>query len=104
MENRIAEIRNMSGMTQMELAKKCGLAKGVIVKAEHMDFEGSNIRLNSLLKIAKGLEVPLSEILGIETNDKKTVSRIRAKRKRYILKRGKELKERREKALREING
>ena len=65
MRNRIKEIRQAKNMSMYQLAEKSGLSRSQILKAERMDLETSNIRLNSMLMIAKGLDVTLFDLLDM---------------------------------------
>ncbi|MBR3645694.1 MAG: helix-turn-helix transcriptional regulator [Lachnospiraceae bacterium] len=69
MENKIKEIRESKKMSMYRLAEKSGLSRSQIIKIEKMDLETSNIRLNSLLAISKGLDVSLFDLLGVEHKD-----------------------------------
>ena len=104
MENKIGDLRKASGLSLAELAKKSGITKTIMIKAEHMSLDNCNIRLKTLIKIANGLEVPLSAILGIDKEDMKKAEKIKRRHKRYVLKRGEQLKQKREKVLKKLNG
>ena len=104
MENRIGDLRKAAGLSLAELAKRCGITKTIMIKAEHMSLDNCNIRLKTLIKISEGLDVPLSEVLGIDRKDIKKAEKVKRKRKRYIVKRSEQLKQKREKVLKKLNG
>jgi len=52
--------RKEQGLSFQELALRCDIEKSNLVK---LTSQGSNITLNSLFKIAKGLEIPVHELL-----------------------------------------
>ncbi len=48
------------GLSFQELALRCDIEKSNLVK---LTSQGTNITLNSLFKIAKGLDIPVHELL-----------------------------------------
>jgi DNA-binding helix-turn-helix protein len=60
MKYRVKEIRKEKGMTQVELAEKAKVARGIIVRLEsEKEFDTS---LNTLQKLACALNCEVSEI------------------------------------------
>ncbi|PBQ33802.1 transcriptional regulator [Sphingobacteriaceae bacterium] len=56
----IDKIRKKQDLSFQELALRCDIEKSNLVK---LTSQGSNITVASLYKIAKGLDVPVSELL-----------------------------------------
>jgi transcriptional regulator with XRE-family HTH domain len=54
--------RELKGLTQEEFANKCGVSRATIVATER---QGGDLRLSTIMKIAKALEVPASLIMGV---------------------------------------
>ena len=67
--NNIKKIRNEKNLSLQELADLSGVAKSTIYDAESGKV---NPTMNTLGKIASALNVPISELLGEESNDKIT--------------------------------
>lgn len=59
LSQRIEELRRKKGMTQEELAEKAGLHRAYFWDIEN----GRNISIKTAYKIARALEVKLSELL-----------------------------------------
>lgn len=58
---RIKEARLTSGLTQRELAEKCGLAVGTI---QQYELEKRTPRLEMITKISEALEIPYITLIG----------------------------------------
>lgn len=58
MTRTIAEILADKGMSQGELARRAGLSRLTVYAA----YRGKSVSLDTLVKIARALEVPLAEI------------------------------------------
>jgi transcriptional regulator with XRE-family HTH domain len=56
----IDRIRKEQGLSFQELSLRCDIEKSNLVKLTN---QGSNITVSTLYKIAKGLEVPVYELL-----------------------------------------
>ncbi len=60
-------------LTMDDLSDKAGLSKGFISRIEKGDFDNKNVSLESVIKLAKGLDVKVKEILDqlniIEQNE-----------------------------------
>lgn len=62
---RLKELRRERGLTQLELAEKAGLSRGIITRLESdKDFETTT---GSLLKLARALEVPVDELFSADS-------------------------------------
>src|SRR5262245_20877350 len=60
MSNRILELRNANKLSQAQLAQASGLSQATISRLESSESVPSDVRI--LVKIAKGLGVPLNEL------------------------------------------
>lgn len=60
--NKIKEVRKEKGLTQEELAQKCGLSKNGIWNYENNKRTPT---VNTLKQIANALDIPFSELLNI---------------------------------------
>lgn len=58
----IRECREASGITQKELARRAGTSQSAISRIEDARYEG--LRIETLLKIAEALDLPLAITLG----------------------------------------
>ena len=56
----IDKIRKKQGLSFQEMSLRCDIEKSNLVK---LTSQGTNITVSSLYKIAKGLEVPVFELL-----------------------------------------
>jgi putative transcriptional regulator len=65
--DRIKAIRKSKGITQVELAAKMGTTQRAISYYENPE---TNLSLEVLTKIAKGLEVPVKKLLDFEKEEK----------------------------------
>ncbi len=64
---RVLEIRQSKGLSQQEMADVCGLHRTHISKIEQGNFR---VQLDTLIQIAQGLRVSLSELFeGVELED-----------------------------------
>ena len=61
--NNINKIRKEKGLSFNEMALMCDIEKPNLVK---MANQGSNVTASTLLKISKGLDIPLSEIFDFQ--------------------------------------
>ena len=87
MKNMITEIRESKKMSMYKLAELSGLSRSQILKVEKMDLEDSNIRFKTLIDVAKGLDVSLLDVIGIEVPEvEKRIAKFE-KKKITILKR-----------------
>ena len=58
----LTRLREEQGLTQLELAKKTGVAQGYISALEAGDKNNPSVAV--IRKLAKGLGVPITELLG----------------------------------------
>lgn len=65
---KLIEIRNDKGMTQSELAKKTGIRQPNLAKIE--GFKSLNISMNTIIKIAEGLDARIEIAEKIEEKRK----------------------------------
>lgn len=56
----IDKIRKKQGLSFQEMSLRCDIEKSNLVK---LTSQGTNVTVSSLYKIAKGLEVPVFELL-----------------------------------------
>lgn len=81
MQNKVRELREKQKLSQYQLAELSGLSRSQIIKVEKMDLEQSDIRLKTLLDIARGLNVDLLDVIGIEPKDiEKRINRFNKKK------------------------
>lgn len=69
MENvqlKLKETRNKLGLTQVEIAKKLGMAQATYQKIE--SGKNSDIRISTLVHICKTLDVSADWLLGLKVN------------------------------------
>ncbi|PIP27159.1 MAG: hypothetical protein COX30_03460 [Candidatus Moranbacteria bacterium CG23_combo_of_CG06-09_8_20_14_all_39_10] len=59
----IKNYRNNLSLTMDSLSSSSSLSKGFISKIEKGDFDNKNVSLDSIIKLAKGLDVKVKEIL-----------------------------------------
>jgi putative transcriptional regulator len=62
--NRIKEKRSELGLTQAELAERCGVTRKTVNTVENGIFVPSTLLA---LKLAKALSVPIEELFSIES-------------------------------------
>lgn len=67
----LREIRLKKNMTQQELSAASGIAQGVISDIE--SGATKNPRFDTVVKLAKALECPISEFLTSTASDEKAV-------------------------------
>lgn len=65
---KIRKIRKLQGLTQEELAEKCGLSYKYLGEIERGE---KNTGVLNLFKISKGLSLSVGEIVNIESGDDK---------------------------------
>lgn len=71
----IRTVRKQKGMTQKKLGENCGIAEPTIRKYESGRL---NPKISTLQKIAGGLGVTLSELLGFDPADNEKLERLAA--------------------------
>lgn len=59
----IKNYRSNLSLTLEQVSGKAGLSKGFISRLESGDFDQKNVSLDSVIKLAKGLDVKVKEIL-----------------------------------------
>lgn len=59
----IKHYRDSSLLTMDSLSAKSNLSKGFISRIERGDFDDRNVSLDSIIKLAKGLNIKVKEIL-----------------------------------------
>lgn len=60
LKNKVKEYRENLGMSQEELAQKSGIARTIISRIENN--QASDVKLSTLLSIAKALDEPIGSI------------------------------------------
>lgn len=69
----VKNYRDRLDLTLEQLNKKTGLSKGFISRLEKGDYDEKNISLNSIIKLARGFDIKVKEILDalnvIEQNE-----------------------------------
>lgn len=60
----VFDYRKSSGLTLDELAKKTTLSKSFLSKIENGEFDEQNVSLDTIIKLAKGFDVKVKEILS----------------------------------------
>ena len=69
----IKQKRDNLSLTINQVSKKAGLSKAFISRIEKGDFNNKNVSLHSIIKLAKGLNIKVKEILDnlnvIEQNE-----------------------------------
>ena len=60
-QNRIAEMRERSGITQKELARRLKVRQSTVSR---MERENANLTLSTLRKIAKALDCPVHQLIS----------------------------------------
>ena len=63
---RLEKVRKIKGLTRIQLVRLSGVSKATIQKLEDSTYPFDDIKLSTLLKLAKALRVKPSEILPIE--------------------------------------
>ena len=81
---RIREIRLSKGKTLKDLAQKTEFTKGYLSKLENSD-KGPPV--STLIRIAKALDVSISEIFG-ESNDSESISLVKTNERKTIVRDG----------------
>lgn len=59
----IRNYRDRLSLTMDSLSNRSDLSKGFISKIEKGDFDDKNVSLDSIIKLAKGLDIKVKEIL-----------------------------------------
>jgi transcriptional regulator with XRE-family HTH domain len=59
---RIRDARERAGLTQKELAERCGLSRVYVIKLESGEHDNPTIKV--LQAIAKALKVPLTDLIS----------------------------------------
>ncbi len=65
LSNLVADYRKNSADTLEQLAEKTDLSKGFLSRIEKGDFDSRNVSLATIIKLAKGFNVKVKEILDM---------------------------------------
>lgn len=62
MKNHVRELRKARGLTQIKLAKACGMHSRVLQKLESGEYDISGVRLRTLLALSDALNVSIEDL------------------------------------------
>jgi transcriptional regulator with XRE-family HTH domain len=83
----IKNYRSTRSLTLEQMSEKAGLSKGFISRLESGDYDQKNVSLESIIKLAKGLDVKVKEIfdnLNVIEQEEPTSLRIYLRKKYKI--------------------